>query len=73
MANDTGIEDLRLLKLQDVIRLTSLSKTSIYDLIAAGNFPRPLQTSPRRVAWRESEVKEWLEALEPAAGDHERG
>jgi Prophage CP4-57 regulatory protein (AlpA) len=38
-------EGFRYLRLPDVRRLTSLSKTSIYRRIAAGSFPRPMKLS----------------------------
>jgi hypothetical protein len=36
-------EEFRYLRLPEVIRLTSLSKTSIYRQINAGRFPRPIK------------------------------
>ena len=61
----TEIQELRLIKLEEVKLLTGLGKTTIYELIAKGVFPRAKQTPARRVAWRESEVREWLEGVQP--------
>lgn len=49
------------LSLSDVIRLTSLSKTTIYRLIKAGEFPKAIKITARRVAWRAAEINCWLE------------
>ena len=68
----TEIQELRLIKLEEVKLLTGLCKTTIYGLIAKGVFPRPKQTSSRRVAWRESEVREWLEGVQPTQPERER-
>ena len=59
----TDIQELRLIKLEEVKGITGLGKTTIYGLIAKGEFPRPKQVAERRVAWRESEVKAWLEEI----------
>ena len=67
----TEIQELRLVKLEEVKLLTGLGKTTIYELISDGTFPRPKQTSQRRVAWRESEVREWLEGVQPTQPERE--
>lgn len=51
----------RLISLRDVLDRTSLSKTHTYRLINAGEFPRPVPLGPRRVAFVEREVEEWLQ------------
>ena len=42
--------------------ITSLSESTIEAMIRAGTFPRPRQTSGRRVAWLLRELKEWAES-----------
>ena len=68
----TEIQELRLIKLEEVKLLTGLGKTTIYELIAKGVFPRAKQIPARRVAWRESEVREWLEEVQPTQPERER-
>jgi prophage regulatory protein len=41
--------------------LTGLSRSTIYDLMAKSEFPRPVHLSVRAVAWPESEITAWLE------------
>ncbi len=43
-----------------VIELTGYSKQSIYRLMAAGEFPKPISLGARKVAWMESDVLSWL-------------
>ncbi len=50
----------RFISLRDVLTRTSLSKTHTYRLINAGTFPRPVPLGPRRVAFIEREVNDWL-------------
>lgn len=42
--------------------ITSLSESTIEAMIRAGTFPKPRQTSDRRVAWLLREVREWAES-----------
>ena len=49
----------RFLKLPEVVTETSLSRATIYRMIAAGTFPAPIRVSPHRVAWPESTITEW--------------
>lgn len=50
----------RLLRCPEVLSRTGLSKTALYSLIAAGEFPAPVQIGPRSVAWKESEINCWI-------------
>lgn len=53
----------RLLRLQEVIALVSISRATIYRYLGAGSFPSPLQIGPRRVAWRASDINAWFADL----------
>jgi prophage regulatory protein len=46
-------------RLSEVKAVTGLSKSSLYALIRANNFPAPVQLGPRTVAWVRSEIKQW--------------
>lgn len=54
-----------LLPLRAVKALTSLSHTSVYRLMKTGEFPQSVRVSTNRVAWRESDIKLWIEARQP--------
>lgn len=49
-----------LLRRHEVQSLTSLSRSSLFALVAAGRFPRPVKVSSRRVAWLQSDIEVWL-------------
>ncbi len=43
-----------------VQELTGLSRSTIYDLMAKGAFPRPVRLTAKAVAWPESAIADWL-------------
>lgn len=49
------------MRLRSVLRVTGLSRSTIYRLIADRQFPRPVQLGRRAVAWRTAEVAAWSE------------
>lgn len=52
----------KLIRLKAVQALTGLSKSSIYDFMNAGTFPKSVSLGCRAVAWSETEIQEWIEA-----------
>ncbi|HIL03077.1 MAG TPA: AlpA family transcriptional regulator [Candidatus Thioglobus autotrophicus] len=50
----------KLIKLPEVIEITTLSRASIYRLIADGKFPKQVKLSTRACAWVEQDVLNWL-------------
>jgi len=57
---DSQIENARLLRLPDVIRLTGLSRSMIYQLASTQHFPKPVKLGNRVSAWLAREVTEWI-------------
>ncbi len=55
----------RLLRLPEVMHLTGLGRTKLYEAMRTpagqGGFPRPIKLR-RLSAWPESEVRAWIEA-----------
>ena len=51
-----------MLRIAQVLAITGLGKTKIYELQAQGDFPMRVQLTPKRVAWVEAEVQAWLAA-----------
>ena len=45
-----------------VEKFTGLKRSAIYDAVAKGTFPRPVKLGPKAVGWRESAIREWLNA-----------
>lgn len=52
----------RIARLPEVSTLTGLSRTTIYDRVAAREFPPPLKLSAKAIGWRVADVHEWLAA-----------
>ena len=52
----------RLLRREEVLAMTGLSKAFMYDLISQDQFPRPVRIGQRAVAWWRSEVVAWMES-----------
>jgi prophage regulatory protein len=51
---------LNILRRNAVQKATGLSRSSIYERMAQGDFPKPIPLGPRAVGWVESEVMEWV-------------
>ena len=56
------IDHPRLIRLPEVRKITGLSRTAIYGLLATGKFPASIQLTARAVAWVEDEVRGWIVA-----------
>ena len=50
----------RLIKLDTVIEITTLSVPTIYRLMKNGQFPKQIMVSERSARWSESEVLEYI-------------
>lgn len=51
-----------LLRRREVLQLTGLKSTTLFELIRKGAFPGPVQLAARCVAWRSGEVQAWIES-----------
>ena len=49
-------------RLPTVIQATGLGRSTIYRLVARGEFPRPVHLGPRAIAWRWSDLEQWSAA-----------
>ena len=63
----------RIIRLRAVRECTSLSKSTIHSLEAAGRFPRRVQLGPRATGWYEDEVTAWIDSLQRKAGPGHAG
>ncbi len=59
-----------LLRLRDVQKFTGLSRSTIYRLEAAGDFPQRVRLSERASAWHENELIEWRDSR-PRVNGHQ--
>jgi prophage regulatory protein len=53
----------RLLDLPAVTAKTTLSRSTVYSMIALGRFPAPLKVAAQTVRWRESAIEAWIDSL----------
>lgn len=51
---------LKLLRLADVQERVPYSRSTLYQLIAEGKFPKAISLGARAVAWLESDIDEWI-------------
>jgi len=47
------------LRMPKVVRMTGLGRSTIYRMIAAEEFPRPVRVGKRAVAWRSIDLDRW--------------
>jgi len=52
----------RIIRANNLVKITSLSKSTIWRLEKKGQFPSRRQISPNSVGWLESEILEWMES-----------
>jgi prophage regulatory protein len=52
----------RMLRLPAVIALTGMGRDTIYRLGREGRFPKPRKLTERSSAWREDEVRAWIDS-----------
>jgi len=57
----------QLLTLDDVCRLTTWSRRSLYRKCSDGSFPKPLKIGRSRIAWKASDLGAWLGSVADAA------
>jgi prophage regulatory protein len=52
----------KIIRRKQVEARIGLSRTTIYQQLKDGTFPRPINLGPRAVGWIESEVDAWVDA-----------
>lgn len=50
-----------------VEEITGLSRSTIYDLMSKGQFPRPVKLTGKAVGWPESALSDWLNSRQTTA------
>jgi prophage regulatory protein len=61
--------ELAFLRRKQVETRTGLSRSTIYQYIKDGDFPKPVPLGPRAVGWLESDVSDWIAARVRIARD----
>ena len=52
----------KFLRRREVERVSGLPRSTIYEMMARGDFPKPVRLSPRLVGWLETEILTWQSA-----------
>ena len=58
---------IRILRRPEVLAVTGLCYTSIFNMMKLGKFPASRKLGARAVGWIEKEVEEWMESLQGAS------
>lgn len=56
-------QDVGFLRLPEVLNLIPISRSSWFEGIKNGQYPKPVKLSERCVAWRKSDIYELIEKL----------
>lgn len=49
-----------ILRIKQVTALTKMSRSTIYDQIKAGTFPRPMKLGAQAVGWTAEQINQWI-------------
>lgn len=60
MADIAENEDLRMLRIEQIMELFPVSRVTVYRLIKSGDFPQPVKMG-RTSLWRYAHLKQWIE------------
>lgn len=50
------------MRLNYVSKKTGLAKSTIYKLMANGEFPKPIKLTTKSVGWPESVIEKWIQS-----------
>jgi prophage regulatory protein len=48
-----------MLKISDVEKICSISRSTIYRMVAKGTFPKPITVSSKTSRWRSCDLEQW--------------
>jgi prophage regulatory protein len=57
---DSSNEEIQILRLPQVIQVTGLCRSMIYQLEATNRFPHRVRIGTRAVGWLHGEIQRWL-------------
>jgi prophage regulatory protein len=58
--NEKDKPSITYLRIKHVLERVSLSRSTLYNLIAQGAFPRPVPLSARAVCWLDQDIDTWM-------------
>lgn len=51
---------MRLIRLKEVLDKVKLSRSTVYEYMSKGKFPRSVCLGPRVTCWVEAEINDWI-------------
>jgi prophage regulatory protein len=70
MLNLEVLTPIRMLRRKEVENRTGLKRSTIYEKLANGTFPKPVRIGAKVVCWPEHEIEAWLqEQVRKSRGD----
>ena len=60
---------MHILRLPEVSQATGLSRSTIYRLVQASNFPPPLKLTTRTIGWYSTDIETWIAARAASSKD----
>jgi prophage regulatory protein len=71
MSNVIATPEKRALSHKAVLERVPLSRTTLWRMERAGQFPKRIQLSPNRVAWLEADIDAWFEERQRNHGSND--
>jgi predicted DNA-binding transcriptional regulator AlpA len=65
LTSNAGLDDLAAMRLSRVLEVYPVSKSTWWEGVRSGRFPKPLRLGARARAWRTSDIRALLAALKP--------
>ena len=56
------MEEVRILKRPEVTIKTGLQQSTIYKLMASGDFPKQIKLTSKSVGWSSKDINSWIES-----------
>jgi prophage regulatory protein len=56
------LQEVRFIRIKEVLAICAMSRSSVYEGIRKGEFPKPIKLCGRSAAWIKSEIEEWAKA-----------
>lgn len=52
--------NIRLIRIQEVMNKVGIARSTVWDMVKKGNFPKPRKLSPKVTVWVESEIDDYI-------------
>jgi prophage regulatory protein len=53
---------VKMLRLDEVVKMTGLSRSSIYRYESSSEFPKRRRVGPNAVRWLDTDIEEWMQS-----------